>query len=179
MRRSPWWDARWPWWPTSSPPSSWAWSPTAWCWPPPRRARPCCAPSTPTSPRVPRSSNAHLNAEIAETAERSLGRVISAPSAVSAFKKALMPALAAATALGCPGSRKPVVYDLVERSIVADRWSAREVLLFGTPAAEPHQADGFYREGAVPEGDPFVWARGEAEVSLTWPDVRERAAVVD
>jgi arylsulfatase A-like enzyme len=87
--------------------------------------------------------------------------------------------LAAAGALGCPGSSKPVVYDLVERSVVADRWSAREVLLFGTPAAEPHQADGFYREGAVPEGDPFVWARGEAEVSLTWPDVRERAAVVD
>jgi arylsulfatase A-like enzyme len=62
---------------------------------------------------------------------------------------------------------------------VADRWSARDTVLFGTPAAEPQLAEGFYREAAPAEGDTFVWARGEAELSLTWPDVRDRAAVVD
>ena len=93
--------------------------------------------------------------------------VVSACSALSAVN------------LACPGAPKPVVYDLAERVAVADRWSAREVLLFGTPAAEPHQAEGFYREGAMPEGDSFAWTKDEAEVSLTWPDVRERAAVVD
>jgi arylsulfatase A-like enzyme len=93
--------------------------------------------------------------------------VVSACSALSAVN------------LGCPGPPKPVVYDLAERVAVADRWSARQVLLFGTPAAEPHQAEGFYREGGVPDGDSFAWSKGEAEVSLTWPEVRERAAVVD
>jgi arylsulfatase A-like enzyme len=81
--------------------------------------------------------------------------------------------------LACPGAPKPVVYDLAELVTVADRWSAREVLLFGTPAAEPHQAEGFYREGAPPQGDPFAWSKGEAEVSLTWPEVQDRAAILD
>ena len=59
---------------------------------------------------------------------------------------------------------------------MAERWSARDVVLFGTPAAEPHEADGFYRE-AVGEG--FVWSREEAELSLTWPEPAARAAVVE
>jgi len=58
---------------------------------------------------------------------------------------------------------------------VAERWSARDVVLFGTPAAEPHQAEGFYREA----GEGFVWAREEAELSLTWPQPAARAAVLD
>jgi hypothetical protein len=52
------------------------------------------------------------------------------------------------------------VYDR-PRLPVAERWSARDVVLFGTPAAEPHEADGFYRQAS--EG--FVWAKDEAEVS--------------
>ena len=39
--------------------------------------------------------------------------------------------------LGCPGQPKAVVYDLVARMAVAETWSATDVLLFGTPAAEP------------------------------------------
>jgi len=58
---------------------------------------------------------------------------------------------------------------------VAERWSARDVVLFGTPAAEPHEAEGFYREA----GEGFVWARDEAELSLTWPQPAARAAVLD
>jgi arylsulfatase A-like enzyme len=62
---------------------------------------------------------------------------------------------------------------------VAERWSTRDVLVFGTPAAEPHQADGFYREAAMAEGDPYLWSKKEAEVSLRWPRVEPRAAVLD
>jgi len=62
---------------------------------------------------------------------------------------------------------------------VAERWSQREIVLFGTPAAEPQQADGFYREAAASAGDPFVWSKEEAEVAFTWPAVAARAAVLD
>ncbi len=81
--------------------------------------------------------------------------------------------------LGCPSAPKRVVYDLAGRVTVAERWSPRDVLLFGTPAAEPHQVEGFYREAAPPKGDSFLWSKGEAEVSLTWPKAEPRVAVVD
>jgi arylsulfatase A-like enzyme len=92
----------------------------------------------------------------------------------------LLAAAAAGGGLGCP-RRAPVelAYDLAERLPYAERWSSRLVVLFGTPAAEPQQAEGFHREAAAAEGDPFVWSKGEAEVSLTWPSPRPRAAVVD
>jgi arylsulfatase A-like enzyme len=72
-----------------------------------------------------------------------------------------------------------VAYDLAGRFAIADRWSSRQVLLFGTPSAEPHQAEGFYREAASGGGDTFLWARGEAEVSLAFADVLPRTAIVD
>jgi arylsulfatase A-like enzyme len=87
--------------------------------------------------------------------------------------------LASLAALGCPSAPKRVVYDLAERVGVADRWSTRDVLLFGTPAAEPHQVEGFHREAAPPKGDSFLWSKGEAEVSLTWPGIEPRIAIAD
>ena len=87
--------------------------------------------------------------------------------------------LAAGAALGCPRAPREVAYDLAQRLPYAERWSSREVLLFGTPASEPQQADGFYREAAPAEGDSFVWSKGEAEVALLWPSPRPRFAVVD
>jgi arylsulfatase A-like enzyme len=72
-----------------------------------------------------------------------------------------------------------VVYDLAQRVAVAERWSEREVVLFGTPAAEPHQVEGFHREAGGDEGDSFLWSKDEAEVSLSWPELVPRAAVVD
>ena len=57
----------------------------------------------------------------------------------------------AACVLGCPTAPRAVVYDLAERVPYAERWSAREVILFGTPAAEPQLADGFYREAKPAE----------------------------
>jgi arylsulfatase A-like enzyme len=53
------------------------------------------------------------------------------------------------------------------------------VVLFGTPPAEPHLAEGFYHESATPQGDRFSWARQEAELSLSWPVVAPRAALID
>ncbi|MBI3932836.1 MAG: sulfatase [Acidobacteria bacterium] len=85
----------------------------------------------------------------------------------------------AMSSVGCPAAAKVVVYDLARRVAVADRWSSRDVILFGTPAAEPHQADGFHREAGGAEGDSFLWSKRQAEVSLTWDDVVARAAVVD
>jgi arylsulfatase len=87
--------------------------------------------------------------------------------------------VAASAVLACPGPRKEVVYDLAARLPVAERWSQREVVLFGTPSAEPHQAEGFYREAGGSDGDPFLWARGEAEVSLDWSGIAPRVAVLE
>ncbi|HVR72074.1 MAG TPA: sulfatase [Vicinamibacteria bacterium] len=82
-------------------------------------------------------------------------------------------------ASACPGAQKTVVHDLARRVGVADRWSGHDVILFGTPAAEPHQVEGFHREGAIPSGDGFAWSKGEAELSLSFGRVAPRTAVVD
>lgn len=87
--------------------------------------------------------------------------------------------LATALLLGCPAQPRKLVYDLAARAVFGERWSLRETILFGTPAAEPHQTEGFYREAVGARADPFVWARREAEISLTWPQVAPREAVVE
>jgi len=101
------------------------------------------------------------------------------PSASSALKSRFVVSVFGLASLSCPGTPKAVVYDLAGRVTVADRWSTRDVLLFGTPAAEPHQAEGFYREASPPKGDTFLWSKEEAEVSLTWPSAEPRVAIVD
>jgi arylsulfatase A-like enzyme len=71
-----------------------------------------------------------------------------------------------------------VVYDLAERVSIAEREARPDVLLFGTPAAEPRLAAGFFRwSGGT--GDRFVWARREVEVALEFEKPEPRAAVVD
>lgn len=88
--------------------------------------------------------------------------------------------LAAVGLLACPGrAPREIAYDLALRLPVAERWSSREVLLFGTPAAEPHQAEGFHREARSAEGDSFLWTKAEAEVSLRFAEVAPRTAVID
>lgn len=72
-----------------------------------------------------------------------------------------------------------MVYDLVERVGVAERWSSREVVLFGAPDAERHLADGFYREGGPAGSAGFVWARQECELSFSWLQRHERTSVVE
>ena len=88
-------------------------------------------------------------------------------------------ALAVLPLLGCPSAPKEVAYDLARRVGIAERWSAGNVLLFGTPAAEPRQVEGFYREAGGGAGDPFLWVKAEAEVALDWPDVTPRLGILD
>jgi arylsulfatase A-like enzyme len=91
----------------------------------------------------------------------------------------LVAALALALAgAGCPGRPKTVVYDLAARAPVAETWAATDVLRFGTPAAEPRLTDGFHREGGGAR-EPFLWSKGEAEVSFDWEEVAPRVAVLD
>jgi arylsulfatase len=86
---------------------------------------------------------------------------------------AIAPLLAA-----CPGAPKQLVYDLARRAPVAERWSAHEVLLFGTPAVEPNLPEGFYREAGA-GGEPFLWSKGESEVALRFDQPRPRAVILD
>lgn len=81
--------------------------------------------------------------------------------------------------LGCPAAPREVVYDLAARTTAAERWSSREVVLFGTPAAEPYQSDGFYREAPGALGESFVWSKAESEVALRFDRVAARLAVLD
>jgi arylsulfatase A-like enzyme len=86
--------------------------------------------------------------------------------------------LASGLLWGCPSPPRSVVYDLARRVDVAERWAANEVLVFGTPAAEPFLSEGFYREAAR-QGEPFLWSRGEAEIVLRFDRVSSRSAIVD
>jgi arylsulfatase A-like enzyme len=72
-----------------------------------------------------------------------------------------------------------VVYDLAARAAVAERWSSREVILFGTPAAEPFQSDGFYREAPGAGGESFVWSKEECEIAVRFEEPAARVAVLD
>ncbi|HEY6553318.1 MAG TPA: hypothetical protein VI669_08185, partial [Vicinamibacteria bacterium] len=90
----------------------------------------------------------------------------------------MVPLVASSLSWGCPSAPKTLVYDLARRADVAERWSANEVLVFGTPAAEPFLPHGFYRE-ASREGEPFLWSREESEVLLQFAEAAPRTAVVD
>lgn len=72
-----------------------------------------------------------------------------------------------------------MVYDLAERLAVADRWSTREVVLFGTPSAEPYLREGFYTEAGGAASERFLWSKGEAELALAFAAPASRAAVLD
>ena len=82
-------------------------------------------------------------------------------------------------ALACPSREKKVIYDLAARATLAELSSPRETVLFGTPAAEPHLADGFYREPSKAGAEGFVWAREDCQISFTWAAPAPRAAVLD
>jgi arylsulfatase A-like enzyme len=90
----------------------------------------------------------------------------------------VVPLVASGLSWGCLSAPKTLVYDLARRADVAERWSANEVLLFGTPSAEPFLPHGFYRE-ASREGEPFLWSREESEILLRFAEAAPRSAVVD
>jgi arylsulfatase A-like enzyme len=92
---------------------------------------------------------------------------------------ALLSGLALSGCRGCTRAPLEASYDLADRAAVAERWSSREVLLFGAPSSGPQLIDGFYREGSGSNQDPFLWAKPEAEISLRWDAKSPRAAVLD
>jgi hypothetical protein len=79
----------------------------------------------------------------------------------------------------CASKPKAVVLDLAQRVGVAERWSQGEMVLFGSPAAEPHLVSGFFREAEVNPASPFVWAGQDAELSFTWAQPAPRQALLD
>jgi arylsulfatase A-like enzyme len=95
-------------------------------------------------------------------------RVCRAPVVVASF-----------LASGCQWPARGVVYDLAARAAAAERWSSREVILFGTPAAEAFQSEGFYREAPGAQGEGFVWSKEECEVALRFERPAARVAVLD
>jgi arylsulfatase A-like enzyme len=97
---------------------------------------------------------------------------------ISRSPRAALAAPLFAFLLGCPSGPKRVAYDLAERAAVAERWSARDVVLFGAPGAGPQEAEGFYRE-AGGAGETFLWAKGEAEIAFQWREAFPRVAILD
>lgn len=81
--------------------------------------------------------------------------------------------------LACPSRPKTAIYDLAERAAIAELVSPRQIVLFGTPGAEPHLADGFFREATRRDGEGFIWARADCQISFTWKDPAARAVLFD
>ena len=90
----------------------------------------------------------------------------------------LVSVLAALAAGACARPAKVPIDDLARRAPLADRQSAWEIVLFGTPQAEPYEVQGFLRTppGA---GDSLAWAQREADVRLTWAVAAPRVALLD
>jgi arylsulfatase A-like enzyme len=86
--------------------------------------------------------------------------------------------LAALAAAACAGPAKVPIEDLARRAPLADRESAWQIVLFGTPQAEPVQVRGFLRTPSG-TGDSYAWGQREADVWLRWPVPAPRVALLD
>jgi arylsulfatase A-like enzyme len=86
--------------------------------------------------------------------------------------------LAALVAGACAGETRVPLEDLARRAPLADRQSAWEIVLFGTPQAEPVQVRGFRRPPPAP-GDSFARGEREADVRLSWAAPSGRVALLD
>jgi arylsulfatase A-like enzyme len=95
--------------------------------------------------------------------------------AVARRPAAVVLALAAGA---CAGDTRVPVDDLARRAPLADRQSVWEIVLFGTPQAEPSEMRGFVRTPAV-AGDSLSSAEREAEVRLRWTAPANRIGILD
>lgn len=87
--------------------------------------------------------------------------------------------LITACAKAAPPPATTVAYDLAKRAHVAEWQAGWQLVLFGTPAAEPQQEWGFLREASQPGADTFSVARRRAQVLLRWTEPVPRVAVLD
>jgi arylsulfatase A-like enzyme len=71
------------------------------------------------------------------------------------------------------------VLDLARRTPVADLEAGFQTIVFGTPAAEGLQENGFRREGRQDQGDVWAAAAPTARLLLRWPSPQPRLAVLD
>ena len=85
--------------------------------------------------------------------------------------------LVALAAGACARDARVHVDDLAARAPLADRQSAWEIVLFGTPQAEPMQARGFVRTPGG--GDSHASAQREVEVRLSWTAPANRVGLLD
>jgi arylsulfatase A-like enzyme len=95
---------------------------------------------------------------------------------------ALLGAGAVGVLLAYPAYHAPElrpVRDLARRAPVADFEAGFQAILFGTPAAEALQENGFRREGRQDEGDVWAAAAPTARLLLRWPEAGPRRAVLD
>ena len=92
------------------------------------------------------------------------------------LRRALL--LSALAAGACVRSQSVQVDDLVARAPLADRESAWDIVLFGTPQAEPVEMRGFVRTPAL-AGDSVSSAQKEADVRLSWPAPSSRVGMLD
>lgn len=97
------------------------------------------------------------------------------PSPRALRRASLLVALAGGA---CAREARVPVDDLVARAPLADRQSAWDIVLFGTPQAEPVEMRGFVRTPAV-AGDSVSSAQREADVRLNWAAPANRVGVVD
>jgi len=97
------------------------------------------------------------------------------PSASSLRRACLAAALAGAA---CARAANVHVDDLAARAPLADRESAWEIVLFGTPRSEPVELRGFVR--TPPDGgDSRASAQREADVRLHWAAPADRVGLLD
>jgi arylsulfatase A-like enzyme len=82
--------------------------------------------------------------------------------------------------LGACRERPPALsLDLARAAVAAERHEPRQTILFGTPAALPHQAEGLLLPSDAPAGEYFAWGRRQVEVRLDWAAPAPRQAIVD
>lgn len=85
---------------------------------------------------------------------------------------------AALALIGCARHEPRLALDLARRAPVAELRTPWDVLLLGTPQAEPRQAAGLLSEASL-HGDAAAAAERESELVLRWPEPAPRAAVLD
>src|SRR6187402_271362 len=77
------------------------------------------------------------------------------------------------------GAPRAVAFDLAARLPFAARASAREVLMFGWPDAEPHVGPGLDGDPETRGRERFLWARQGASLTLAVAEPLDRALIFD
>ena len=72
-----------------------------------------------------------------------------------------------------------LAFDFAQAAAAADREGPRQVILFGTPGAMPHQVEGFVLPAEPQFAERFAWGRRQVDVRIDWASAMPRRALVD